>query len=545
MERTSSHSSVEGAQSADQPPELVGDVWSQAGDKGDSGDTSVDGESLEVLSNLANTVQSVYETLQDGTLAEGYETGSVNRLRGDMAQAKGTLLKYGLHLTTVADRVNFLSDKLNVTSNLIKTKLQDEHIPFSDENGGETDEIWALEHAATAHSAFAQAAVDLAEMQKLASEIAESAYKATAAAERCKTRAEIVDERLDTAAGQTQKEQKKTKRRQVVMMKRRTNKKGVIMFDNSVSNGNAENEDEKPNEDSVNTEEQKEDAQENKPIPEVEAKQGETVDSEVTETNQAKNSEKEAKQNTTEDKSVKDSSDVARQTETIAQQQCDDKDVSTSGTDNTRDWPLITYPVAPEADSAEAGIACIVRAPEDALDKMQLQCDVIDSWDGTYKLANQEARVSNIVQLSSKGEPLHFDVSICVALPYRSPRGGMSREHTLVVMADQGNGEWAQLTSSETTFVDYKDIRFLEVRVNEIGSLTLLTVTKLKLDRHTITSRGGRITSSVDSRVCVVAPKRAFGAGAELSMQVCPVDSTVVAELKSRFAGCDSIIRYI
>lgn len=61
---------------------------------------------------------------------------------------------------------------------------------------------------------------------------------------------------------------------------------GSDYVDNSVSNGNAENEDEKPNEDSVNTEEQKEDAQENKPIPEVEAKQGETVDSEVTETNQ-------------------------------------------------------------------------------------------------------------------------------------------------------------------------------------------------------------------------------------------------------------------
>ena len=61
---------------------------------------------------------------------------------------------------------------------------------------------------------------------------------------------------------------------------------GSDYVDNSVSNGNAENEDEKPNEDSVNTEKQKEDAQENKPVPEAEAKQGETVDSEVTETNQ-------------------------------------------------------------------------------------------------------------------------------------------------------------------------------------------------------------------------------------------------------------------
>ena len=69
---------------------------------------------------------------------------------------------------------------------------------------GETDEIWALEQAATAHSAFAEAAVDLAEIQKLASEVAESAYKATAAAERSKGRAEVVDELLNTAVGQAQ-----------------------------------------------------------------------------------------------------------------------------------------------------------------------------------------------------------------------------------------------------------------------------------------------------------------------------------------------------
>ena len=64
----------------------------------------------------------------------------------------------------------------------------------------------------------------------------------------------------------------------------------------------------------------------------------------------------------------------------------------------------------PEADSVGMAIACIVRAPEFALDKMQLRCDVIDSWDGTYELGDQETRVSNTIRLSSKGEPLHFDV---------------------------------------------------------------------------------------------------------------------------------------
>ena len=54
------------------------------------------------------------------------------RLRGDLAQAKDTLLKYGRQLTSVAGKVDFLSEKLGVTSKLIKTKLQDEHIPFDD-----------------------------------------------------------------------------------------------------------------------------------------------------------------------------------------------------------------------------------------------------------------------------------------------------------------------------------------------------------------------------------------------------------------------------
>ena len=65
-------------------------------------------------------------------MTEGYETGSVLRLRGDLAHAKDTLLKYGRQLTSVAGKVEFLSDKLGVTSKLIKTKLQDEHIPFDD-----------------------------------------------------------------------------------------------------------------------------------------------------------------------------------------------------------------------------------------------------------------------------------------------------------------------------------------------------------------------------------------------------------------------------
>ena len=62
MERASSQSSEDDdAQSVDRAPEVVVNGSSQ---DGDSCDTAVDDASLELLSNLANTVQSVYDTLQ-------------------------------------------------------------------------------------------------------------------------------------------------------------------------------------------------------------------------------------------------------------------------------------------------------------------------------------------------------------------------------------------------------------------------------------------------------------------------------------------------
>ncbi|KAK2179581.1 hypothetical protein NP493_482g02010 [Ridgeia piscesae] len=559
MERASSQSSEDDdAQSVDRAPEVVVNGSSQ---DGDSCDTAVDDASLELLSNLANTVQSVYDTLQAGTLTEGYESDTVSRLRGDLAQAKGTLLRCGRHLMTVADKVNFLSDKLGVTSRLIKTKLQDEHVPFSD-NDAETGDIWVLEQAATAHSAFAQAAVDLSEMQKLASEIAESAYKATAAAERCKARAEVVDGHLNTALDPEQSETKGADEQSETETKRgETGDEDTVECSDDttdqqkgsdhVDDCKSKKDGEITSEGAAEAEGESQGAAGNESSSQSEEKQGEAAAADVSETkpeiDAAKNGEKETKPKHDKEKEKdKENTDTAqpRQTQAaeVTGQQHEETQSSKSVLYNPSDWPLITFPVSPEIDYADVGVACVVRALEDSLDKMQIQCDVIDSWDSTYELGHLESSVSNIVRLSSKGDVLNFEVPVFVALPYSPPRGGMLRESALVVMANCGDGKWTQVTSHETTFAEHKDVRFLEIPVHEIGCLTLLIVTKLKVDRYTVSSRGGRFASSVDARVFVVAPKRAFGAGAELTMQVCPIDSTVLGELKSRFDGCDGIL---
>ena len=67
MAGVSSLCTVQVEQSDDEMSEVVGDVLLRKDERSDSDDDDevvVDGASLEFLSNLANTVQSVYDTLQ-------------------------------------------------------------------------------------------------------------------------------------------------------------------------------------------------------------------------------------------------------------------------------------------------------------------------------------------------------------------------------------------------------------------------------------------------------------------------------------------------
>ena len=69
MDGLSSLCTVEVEQSEDEMSEVVGDVLLLKDERSDSDEDDevvVDGASLEFLSNLANTVQSVYDTLQVG-----------------------------------------------------------------------------------------------------------------------------------------------------------------------------------------------------------------------------------------------------------------------------------------------------------------------------------------------------------------------------------------------------------------------------------------------------------------------------------------------
>ena len=69
MDGVSSCCSVKDEQSEDEMSEVVGDVLlltEEQSDSDDGDEVVVDGASLEFLSNLANTVQSVYDSLQVG-----------------------------------------------------------------------------------------------------------------------------------------------------------------------------------------------------------------------------------------------------------------------------------------------------------------------------------------------------------------------------------------------------------------------------------------------------------------------------------------------
>jgi len=65
-------------------------------------------------------------------------------------------------------------------------------------------------------------------------------------------------------------------------------------------------------------------------------------------------------------------------------------------------------------------------------------------------------------------------------------------------------------------------VRFVETPVKRIdgGGINLVVLTRPKRDVEQFNNRGGRLVSSIDSRVSITAPKNAFRLTTDVSVQV-------------------------
>ncbi len=59
-----------------------------------------------------------------------------------------------------------------------------------------------------------------------------------------------------------------------------------------------------------------------------------------------------------------------------------------------------------------------------------------------------------------------------------------------------------------------------ETPLKVLEKATFAVITRLRKDKHNFNNKGGKLTSNVDPRVCVVVPKGAYRFSTEMTLKV-------------------------
>ncbi|ELU09375.1 hypothetical protein CAPTEDRAFT_221873 [Capitella teleta] len=207
---------------------------------------------------------------------------------------------------------------------------------------------------------------------------------------------------------------------------------------------------------------------------------------------------------------------------------------------NPNNWPSFVYSV--EAGPIGIPIGCVVRVMEEGCSRGDINVEQLDQLTGIVQLDGVEELVGNIIQLTQTDPKMTFNLEepLAIAIPHCAPRNVASREP--VVKSLQEDGTWTELPTREVTIDDMKEYKFVEVRLPNPNA-TLTVVTRTRRETFTIQKRGGKVNSSVDSRVCFSFKQSTFRTSSDITLEVQTIDSATVHDLKVRHADvCDNLL---
>ncbi|XP_013383289.1 death domain-containing protein 1 [Lingula anatina] len=215
-------------------------------------------------------------------------------------------------------------------------------------------------------------------------------------------------------------------------------------------------------------------------------------------------------------------------------------------------WPLFTYRYNEEQIDFDLGIMAVVRSMPwtmDPDDEESLQCKKLNQLDSTLTIAENEELVSNIVEIvpSSEKVVFKFEEPLAVAIPHCAQK--VSSRELAVKYLETGKDKWRELPSQEIILQDLREAKFVQCRLKTFGQFAV--VTRLKLDRLVPNKKDGKMSSTVDQRLVLHCRPGTVPSTATFGLQVQPVDSFAISELKVRLSEdcgplltCSPIVRF-
>ncbi|XP_064596326.1 death domain-containing protein 1-like [Liolophura sinensis] len=199
-------------------------------------------------------------------------------------------------------------------------------------------------------------------------------------------------------------------------------------------------------------------------------------------------------------------------------------------------WPTHVLEISgsPESDA----IGCIVRGDPAHFDPGRVTCVYVNQLESSFVFEQNDELVSPILSLEPGDPEDSLQSTICVAIPFVATRSSMhSREPVIKI---EMNGEWKDVLTREVSFDDYKEKRFAQAEISEFT--TVAVVTRFKRDYVTLSKKTSKISFSADQRVSFMTPRSSFNNKELLMLQVQPVDSNSLNDLKNRDKSMNGLL---
>lgn len=184
------------------------------------------------------------------------------------------------------------------------------------------------------------------------------------------------------------------------------------------------------------------------------------------------------------------------------------------------DEPLIfEYPYQTLNEDNSNEIFCVIRTNSKLFKRDSINLQLLSRISFPYE-ANDEL-ISKLVHIKLRDRLIFERAKIYLAMPHYINKSTLQTKEPIVKVLLKEN-TWKELKSSEIAVKSQKDFKFLQIELKETGIYAV--VASLKRDRLVFTKRGGKVTSTLDSRLTFSCNPNTFRENEHFTVAIQMVD---------------------
>ncbi|XP_053387400.1 death domain-containing protein 1-like isoform X2 [Mercenaria mercenaria] len=209
------------------------------------------------------------------------------------------------------------------------------------------------------------------------------------------------------------------------------------------------------------------------------------------------------------------------------------------GVDKTPEWdswPSYEYKV----DDDKFDVGCIIRGNPNKFNRNDVTCSSLDQIDCPLPFSENEELVSAILNIEHRTPEQNIDDKVVVCIPFSAPKQSHGHNSREAVVKVEKDNQWICLETREEVLDAYKDTKFAVAETKSLGRMAVFS--RLKRDYATLSKKGGKVTSSYDQRISLTVPRDCIHGKDHILMEVQPVDSASVNDLKTRSKTCKGLL---